>query len=213
MSSCPNFIANTFLHVLGAVGLTAAGTQFNIIPVEDPKINVVTLLGLIVLIFVQSFLQPSIFKYLIFGLFILLLSQVIRPLEDELQQKGLLFEVLIMSLGIFIPMVILGFSDKLNTLGWTNYLFFSLVGLIVARILLYVLALTGYYSDKDLTTTSKVLSTLAIGLFGLFTTWDVNVIRMKAKLCKGNPDYVDSSMGLFLDLLNLFSNLSDVASN
>ena len=72
MLSCPNFIPYTFLHVLAAVGFTAAGTQFNLINVENRNIHLITLLGLIGLIFVQSFLQPGIPKYIVFALFILL---------------------------------------------------------------------------------------------------------------------------------------------
>ena len=210
--SCPNFIANTFAHVLGAVGLTAVGTQYNIIPTENPGYNLLTVLGLFGLIFVQAYLQPGVPKYLVFIVFILLFSQILRPLEERLQQKGLLFEVLVMALGIFIPMVALGFYDRFNILNWGNYLFFALIGLIIARIVLYALAITGQYNDQKISTGSKVLSTLAVGLFGLFSTWDVNLIREKAKQCKSNPDYVDSSMGLFLDLINLFTSSADILS-
>lgn len=212
VKSCPNFIANTFLHVLGAIGLTAAGTQYKIIPTENPGYNLLTFLGAFGLIFLQAALQPGIPKYLVFLTFILLLSQTLRPLEDRLQEKGLLFEVTVMALGIFIPMVLLGFYDRFNILSWGYYLLFALIGLIIARIVLYALALTGQYNDQKISMGSKILSTFAIGLFGLFTTYDVNVIRMKAKACDKNPDYVDSSMGLFLDLINLFTSSADILS-
>jgi FtsH-binding integral membrane protein len=198
--------------VLGAVGLTAAGTQYSIIPTENPGYNLLTGLGAIGLIFIQGYLPPGIPKYIVFVTFILLLSQILRPLEDRLQEKGLLFEVTIMTLGIFIPMVILGFYDRFNILHWGYYLLFALIGLIIARIVLYALALTGDYTGEQISTGSKLLSTVAIALFGLFTTWDVNLIREKAKRCDKNPDYVDSSMGLFLDLINLFTSSADILS-
>jgi len=198
--------------VLGAVGLTAAGTQYNIIPTENPGYRLLTSLGTVGLIILQLYLPPGVPKYLVFLTFILLLSQILRPLEDQLQEKGLLFEVTVMTLGIFIPMVLLGLYDKLNILSWGIYLLFALIGLIIARIILYALALTGDYSGEQISTGSKVLSTVAIALFGLFTTWDVNLIREKAKRCDKNPDYVDSSMGLFLDLINLFTSSADILS-
>lgn len=210
--SCPNFIAYTFAHVLGAVGLTAAGTQYNIIPTENPGYNLLTVLGIFGLVFLQSFLQPGVPKYIVFLTFILFFSQILRPLEDKLQEKGLLFETLIMTLGIFIPMVILGLYDKFNIISWGYYLLFALIGLILARIILYALAMTGQYNDQKISLGSKILSTFAIGLFGLFTTYDVNLIKLKAKQCKSNPDYIDSSMGLFLDLLNLFTSSADILS-
>lgn len=210
--SCPNFIAYTFAHVLGAVGLTAAGIQYNIIPTENPGYRLLTSLGTVGLIILQQYLPPGVPKYLVFLTFILLLSQILRPLEDQLQEKGLLFEVTVMTLGIFIPMVLLGLYDKLNILSWGIYLLVALIGLIIARIILYALALTGDYTGQQISMGSKVLSTFAVGLFGLFSTYDVNIIKLKAKRCRSNPDYVDSSMGLFLDLINLFVNSANLLS-
>lgn len=213
VKSCPNFIGNTFLHILGAVGLTALGTQYSIIPTENPGYSLLTVLGAFGLIFLQTALQPGVPKYLVFLAFILLISQILRPLEDRLQEKRLLFEVTIMVLGVFIPMVALGFYDKVNVLPWTNYLFVALIGLIISRIVLYALAITGQYNDQKISLGSKVLSTFSVILFALFTTYDVNLIRMKAKRCDKNPDYVDSSMGLFLDLINIFTSSADILSD
>lgn len=210
--SCPNYIAYTFAHILGAVGLTAAGTQYNIIPTENPGYRILVSLGTIGIVFIIGFLPPGVPKYLLFLTFILFLSQILRPLEDRLQEKGLLFEVTIMTLAIFTPMVLLGLYDKLNILNWEIYLLFSLIGLIIARIVLYALALTGQYNDQKISMGSKVLSTFAVGLFALFSTYDVNLIKLKAKRCRSNPDYVDSSLGLFLDLLNLFTSSADILS-
>lgn len=109
-------------------------------------------------------------------------------------------------------MVLLGLYDKLNILSWGIYLLVALIGLIIARIILYALALTGQYNDQQISMGSKVLSTFAVGLFGLFSTYDVNLIKLKAKRCRSNPDYVDSSMGLFLDLINLFVNSANLLS-
>lgn len=211
--SCPNFIAYTFAHVVGAAGLTALGTEYNIIPVENPGVSILTLLGLIGVVIIIGVLPPGVFKYLLFLTFILILSQVFRQLKVRLQQKELLFEVFVMTLGIFVPMVLLGLYDKYNILSWGLYLMFALIGLLIARIILYAVALTGYYNDQNLTLTSQILSTFAVGLFGLFTTYDVNLIKLKAKQCKSNPDYVDSSMGLFLDLLNIFANSANILEN
>ena len=121
-----------------------------------------TTLGLFAVVIVQGFLPPGIFKYLLFGTFILLIGQILRPLEKQLEQKGLLTEVLVMATGIFVPMVALGFYDKFNILPWYWYLFASLIGLILARLILFGLALTGYYNDKQITTGSKVISSFWI---------------------------------------------------
>ena len=211
--SCPHFLAYTFLHWLAAVVLTGAGTQVNLIPVENKGVSFLTTLGLFAVVIVQGFLPPGIFKYLLFGTFILLIGQILRPLEEQLEEKGLLTEVIVMAAGIFIPMVALGFYDKFNILPWYFYLSISLIGLLLARLILYGLAMTGYYDDKQIRTGSKLISSFAIALFALFTTFDINLIRAKAKACRKNPDYIDASMGIFLDFLNLITSSADILSN
>lgn len=210
---CPHFLAYTFLHWLVAVVLTGAGTQVNLIPVENKGVSFLTFIALIVVVSIQIMFPPGIPKYLLFGTFILLLSQFLRPLEEELDEKGLLTEVIIMATGVFVPMVALGFYDKFNILPWYWYLSMSLIGLLLARLILFGLAMTGYYDDKQIRTGSKVISTFAIALFALFTTFDINLIRAQAKACKENPDYVNASMGIFIDYISLFSNFADVLSD
>ena len=211
--SCPNFTAITFGHVLAAVCLTAASTQTNVINTENPGVSLFTIIAIFATVFIQTFLPPGIFKYLLFGLFTFLLGQLIRPTEEKLKQEGLLFEVLIMTLGVFIPMVILGFYDKYNILSWSNYLFTALLGLVVARIILIAFETSGYYNPKNLTTASKLVSTLLVALFGLFTTYDINLIRAWAKKCDKNPDYINSSIGLFINIFNIFSNFDRIVSD
>jgi len=210
---CPHFLAYTFLHWLVAVVLTGAGTQVNLIPVENKGVSFLTSLGLFVVVIIQQFFPPGIPKYLLFGTFILLIGQILRPLEEKLEEKGLLTEVIVMATSIFVPMVALGFYDKFNILPWYWYLSISLIGLLLARLILYGLAMTGYYDDKQIRTGSKIISTFAVALFALFTTFDINLIRAKAKACKGNPDYVDASMGIFLDFLNLITSSADILSD
>jgi len=210
---CPHFLAYTFLHWLVAVVLTGAGTQVNLIPVENKGVSFLTFIALIVVVSIQIMFPPGIPKYLLFGTFILLLSQFLRPLEEELDEKGLLTEVIIMATGVFVPMVALGFYDKFNILPWYWYLSMSLIGLLLARLILFGLAMTGYYDDKQIRTGSKVISTFAIALFALFTTFDINLIRAQAKACKENPDYVNASMGIFIDYISLFSNFADILSD
>ena len=130
--ACPHFLAYTFLHWLVAVILTGAGTQVNLIPVENKGVSFLTVIGLLAVVIIQGFLPPGIFKYLLFGTFILLIGQVLRPLEEQLEEKGLLTEVIIMTSGVFVPMVALGFYDKFNILPWYWYLSISLIGLLLA---------------------------------------------------------------------------------
>ena len=209
---CPHFLAYTFMHWVGAVGITALGTQYDILP-RTTVVSIIAFVVAILITFILPSLSPGVPKYLLYATFLLIFSQFLRPLEERLQQKGLLTEVAVMTLGIFIPMVLLGFYDGASMLPWTTYLMVSLIGLILARIILYILAATDTIDTKELRDGSKILSTFAIGLFALFTTWDINLIRLKAKSCRSNPDYINASLGLFLDALNLFTSSADILSD
>jgi len=210
---CPHYLAYTFAHWLAAIGLAAGGTQITAIDINNKGVRFLVFIVTIGLIFPIAILPVGILKYLCFIAFSLLIGVTLQPVEKMLKQKGLLFEVLILSLSVFLPMVVLGFYDKMNLLPWTNYLFAGLLGLILARVILYGLAMTGYYSDKQITNGSKLLSTFGIALFAFITALDMQDVRRQAKLCRGNPDYIDASMGLFLDALNIFDNFGDIVSN
>ena len=62
--ACPHFLAYTFLHWLVAVILTGAGTQVNLIPVENKGVSLLTVIGLLAVVIIQGFLPPGILKYL-----------------------------------------------------------------------------------------------------------------------------------------------------
>jgi len=211
--ACPHYLAYTFAHWLAAVLIAAGGTQIDVLDMNNSGVYFLVSLATLGILFTLAFVPNGILKYILFITFSLLIGLTLQPLENRLQEQGLLFEVLILSLGIFLPMVALGFYDKLNLLPWTNYLMAGLFGLIIARLTLLGLAMTGYYNDKNIRTASKVLSTFAVALFALFTTYDVENLRIEAKACKGNPDYIDASLGLFLDALNLFGSVGDILSD
>ena len=210
---CPHYLAYTFAHWLAAIGLAAGGTQINVIPMDNKGINFLIFLVTMGIIFPMMVLPNGILKYILFITFSLLLGLSMRRIEKSLEQQGLLFEVLVMTLSVFTPMVALGFYDKLNLLPWTNYLMAGLVGLIIARLILIGLAMTGYYSEKQISNGSKVLSTIGVALFAFLTARDMEDVRRQAKVCRGNPDYITASIGLFLDALNIFEDVGDILSN
>ena len=49
------------------------------------------------------------------------------------------------------------------------------------------------------------ISRITVFLFAAFVGYDIQVLKENAKLCRGNPDYVKESVGLYLDILNLFT--------
>ena len=82
----------------------------------------------------------------------------------------------------------------------------GLIGVIIARI---IFAIIGYSAASS---QQRGLSYFTILLFTFFVSYDTKVAIAAAKTCReGAADYISFSTNLFLDFLNIFSNLSSVS--
>ena len=189
----------TYLHLTGALALTAVSSEY---PMStSPIVSLVEFVAIIAIIFLITPAKPGPYKYFLFAVFAILIGQSLAPLVDKLQAKGALREVLASVAGIFLAMTAVGFLDNQNILGFGTYLFAALLGLIVARIIL-LFTQTG---DADFTKTNTLLNWFATALFAIYVAYDTQILKEQKK----PYDYVNSSMGLFLDIINLFTSQSD----
>lgn len=187
----------TYLHLTGALALTAVSSERTLLPGG-------TLLAAIlsfVLIFLLGFARPGPYKYFLFATFSILIGQLLAPQVQTLEAKGQLREVLASVAGIFLAMTVVGFVDR-GLLGFGAYLMAALIGLIVARLFLIVVKLGD--PTADITKTNTVLNWVGTALFAVFVAYDTQVLKQRK-----NTDYVDASLNLFLDIINLFSHQSD----
>lgn len=192
-------IGMTYLHLTGALALTAVSSEYPIS--TSPIVSLVEFVAIIAIIFLITPAKPGPYKYFLFAAFAILIGQSLAPLVDKLQAKGALREVLASVAGIFLAMTAVGFLDNQNILGFGTYLFVALLGLIVARIIL----LFTQTADADFTKTNTLLNWFATALFAIYVAYDTQLLKEQKK----PYDYVNSSMGLFLDIINLFTSQSD----
>ena len=89
---------------------------------------------------------------------------------------------------------------------WNTYLFMSLLGLLIGRV---VEMFSGIKHDS---TYSRVLSYLSILIFSMYVMLDTQNIIANAENCV-NPDYINESVNLVLDSMNLFTNIYAVNSD
>jgi FtsH-binding integral membrane protein len=88
----------------------------------------------------------------------------------------------------------------------------ALIGLIFARLLIYAFATPAERAQAE-----NWMALAGVGIFSLYTVYDTQVVKENARMCgsmlrKGRyPDYPSESLGLFLDFVNLFSNLSELS--
>lgn len=203
-----SFIGITYLHLFAALGITAASANYPVS--ETMTAQLVEIVLTFVLLFAIMFLQPGPLKYVLFALFAATLGQLLANFVARLKSENVLKEVLVAVGGIFMAMTVLGFYDTQNMLGFGSYLMAALLGLIVARLLLMV----GVFGGMKVETASsfnEILSWFGAGLFSIFVAYDTQRVKdIAARLKKGTPDYVNASLGLFLDAINLFQNVGDI---
>jgi len=196
-----NTIGYTYLHLFVALVITAISS-------ENPiSTSIVVAIVEAVLLFVLLFLifaaKPGPYKYFLFFLFCVLIGQTIAPVVQRAKAKGVLREVLASVGGIFLAMTLIGFADNQNFLGFGGYLLAALVGLIVARIILIFTEL-GDPESTDFSKTNTILNWFATVLFAIFIAYDTQRLKVSK-----NKNYVNSSLGLFLDIINLFNAQAD----
>jgi len=199
-----SFIGLTYLHLTAALVVTAVSSEYPLS--KSPFVTLAEIIAVFILIFLLTGAKPGPYKYALFAAFCLLIGQLISSKVDKLQEKGTLRNVLASVGGIFVAMSIVGFLDNQNILGFGGYLFAALVGLIIARIALIVADMAGPDS-MDFTKINTLLNWFATILFSFYVAYDTQ--RLKDKTVQRGKDYVDASLGLFLDIINLFSAQSD----
>lgn len=203
MPGCPYFIGNTFVHLFAGLLLTALSAEN---PVagdlsKKPLTHILFLIVLLVLLFSVLSVPVGPLKYALFAFLCVLLGQNLTGLEQRLKQKQLLSSVLFYTGTVFVTMVGLGLYDSQNMLGWGIYLSFALVALLVAMLFSALFI----ENPEERTSINMWISRLIVLLFTFFIAFDVEVLKENAKACKGEPDYINESMGLYLDIINLFT--------
>jgi FtsH-binding integral membrane protein len=170
--------------------------------------NLAILLVLLAGVFMTSPGSP--FKYVFFALFAFWIGQCLQPLVEKLETKKKIKDVLLLTTGIFLGMMALGFYDDQNLLGFGSYFMAALVGLIIAQIFLLL-----FYSKEA----HSWISFIGAAVFAGLTAYDTQVLKKNKQLCNNNnrrgvpPDYPKESINFFLDFVDLFSYIGHGVNN
>jgi FtsH-binding integral membrane protein len=213
MAPCKYFFGKVFAHLAGALAISAASAEYSDLGAQllgNSSVLIQIIVNLVIslaLLYGTFLTQPgSIPKYAFFIAFAFWLGQTLKPYVERLEDKGALTRVLTLTTGVFVAMTALGFYDSGNFLGLGLYLFAGLIGLILAQIVLLA-----FGTPEEKRKGIQWLSIFGVGLFSLFTAYDIQVLRVNARLCRigknVQPDYPVESLGIYLDFINLFSNI------
>lgn len=207
-------IGITYIHLLGALGVTAASS---VRPISDSAVAyIIEIVLVFVLLFAMLAISPGPLKYVLFALFAVVMGQLLAKFVARLKADNVLKDVLVTVAGIFLAMTALGFYDNQNILGVGPYLLAALFGLIVARVLLMIGAFGGA-SAGAVSSANNILSWVGAALFSVYVAYDTQRLKElplglggRGRRSRSSPDYVDASLGLFLDAINLFENVGDI---
>ena len=214
----PLFLTTTYFYLFVSTIITTISRQFPL--TQNIFGSLIFLIVSLVLLFVVLKMSPGPMKHVVYLVLLLSLGQMFGPLDKQLEKGNTIRNTLVMVAGIFLGMTVLALMDKGNFLGFGPYLFAGLLGLLVARV---GLAFYGYEKGKaeptisitdDLQSWDKILSYVGVGLFALYTAYDTQVLKKYGESLgpKGKPDYINASLDLYLDILNLFVNVEDILS-
>jgi FtsH-binding integral membrane protein len=214
---CPNFIGLTYLHLFLGTLVSAGAAALNPlerlgIDTENLVVEILLLVFIIGLLFLTMFLKPGPLKYLVFVIFVVLMGTTLRKVVERFKAKNILVDVLMTISGIFLTMTAVGFWDRQNILSFEVYLFAALIGLILGRLGFGAAMLLGA-PKENLSGMSHILSIIGTLIFSIYVAYDTQVLKEDARKCKGHPDYINSALGLYLDIVNLFVNTGDLMDN
>jgi FtsH-binding integral membrane protein len=213
--SCKYFIAKTFAHTAAGVGIAAISAEYPVL-FNFLKKELGASVWSTLIIFITSFaliwVIPSLeantpLKYMTATLFVYLIGQLSGIFIQRLDEQNILARTLFLATGVFVGMVAMGIYDKNNLLGFGPYLFGALIGFIIAQTILFILTATTTIQKQEYFQGRKILSFFGVALFSLFAAYDTQVIKVLARKCKKRGDYINASLGLFMDFVSLFQNM------
>lgn len=206
--TCNGYITNVYLYVLLALLLLAFSVLFiakRRIPITNTKSLLAFIVAISVLFGIYMVRPESVLlNHLLWVIFILSLSVSMYVIWRYSTARGIFTSTLLITILLVAGLSLLAhLRPNLISLNWGTGLTVALLAGILAWVipLLFGAKMSNYY---------KFLSAGFVVIFMLLILYDTKLLRVKAALCAqtGIPDYPKDSLGLFLDVINLFNNVS-----
>lgn len=159
----------------------------------------------VILLFVLLFVinltnKTSKIRYLAFLVWFICLCIIFNPIFELAQTVKILYPIVFTVICIFTILSIFAIKKPyLISLNMGNYLLISLIGLIALNI--------SFWFFKPSTFTLRLTSYIGIIIFCGLILYDTKKLKVDANKCKKPFDYINHIISLFLDIINLFSEL------
>ncbi len=213
--TCNNYILNSYLYINLALIIVALVV---ILMDQNPLLSIdgfrgwrfiMLIIGMFGLLIATMITNPNrvVVKHMLWLGFILLMGIMMYPIYYRTKQANTFLIVLMTTLVLVFGLTMLAFyKPEMILLSWGTGLFVALIVGVIFNIMLLFFG-RGASANKMMV----MLSYGFILLFSLYILHDTKKLQVNAKICV-KPDYINESMGIFLDVINLFSRIGHVTS-
>ena len=149
-----------------------------------------------------------ILKHILWLTFVLFLGILVYPSYLSTIKNNTVMATLFSTIGIFLVFTIVAFvKPEWISLSWGPTLCFLLFAGIIAELCFFFFN----RKNKQPVGRSKGFAYFFIALFTIYILYDTKKIQVNAKICKeATVDYINESLGIVLDAINLLQNLAIV---
>ena len=220
--TCNRYILNTYLYILLSLIIISFENillEYNNVSLEaifgrfKGIIGMIILLGISFgLIMLVMSINPEnvILKHITWLIFVLFLGLLTYPSYLQTIEENTVIVTLFSTISILLMFTAIAFlKPEWISLSMGPVLVFLLLGGIIAEI-----CFRFFNKNKNVSMKRKGFAYFFIAVFTLFILYDTKKIQINAKNCKESTvDYINESLGIVLDALNLFQNIADVQSD
>ena len=217
--TCNRYILNTYIYILLSLVIISVEN----ILLEHNKVSLNTIfsgftgiLGIFLFFFISIGLlilvmsispKKVITKHLTWILLILVFGLCAYPSYLKTIKDNTVLITLFSTIAILLLFTIIAFlKPEWISLSIGPILLFLLLGGIIAELCFMI-----FNGNKNAPYKRKGLSYFFIGVFNLYILYDTKQLQVNAKNCKDTTvDYINESLGIVLDALNLFQNIANV---
>ena len=205
--NCDGYVTNVYLYVLLGLLITAFSVLFiakRKYPITSTKSLLAFAVGIMAL-FSMYIINPRnvLLNHAVWIVFLLAMSVSLYVIWRYSTYSGTLTSTLIIVFLLVAWLTSIAYiKPDLVQLSWGS----TLIVALVAGILAWIVPM--FFGDtRNMTNYYKILSAVFVFIFMMLILYDTKLLRVKAQQCT-IPDYPTDSLGLFLDIINLFGNVT-----
>ena len=217
--TCKNYISNVYLYIsLAFTVLSFSSLMIDLYLVKDIN-NILSYKKYIFSAFILTFIsmiglfftQNIFLSHILWLIFLLAIAVTFYPMYYRLKEKNTFIKTSVSVALVVLLLTFIAFlKPELISLSWGRALFIALLcGIIIQIVQLFFI--------PQNTKMSLIISYSFVLLFSLFLLYDTKILQIKAKNCQKiikefniYPNYPKESLSIFLDILNLFTNIGNI---